>query len=113
LFFTETNKNKYMYSDDKKLTDKEAAQIAKFFCWVLLIAFLFMAYHYVKQCRRADNLEAEKLEGDAGYQKNLKMFCSKMNDTLDQYYLVNKNDLELQAVVHIDTNSFDTITLKK
>lgn len=102
-----------MISDKDRLTDKDALTVAKTTCWILLAALLFMVYHYNKQSNLVADFEAEKLQGDTTYQKTINMFCSKMNDTLDDYYLVNKNDLELQATIHIDTTSLDTITLKK
>jgi hypothetical protein len=99
-------------NNEQRLTADQKLSFAKIIMLLLATALVFMIYYYDKQRDRADDLQAKKDLADSTLQKEKKMFCQKMNDTLDQYYLINKKDLELQAVIHIDTNSLDTITLK-
>lgn len=98
-----------MKTDNKK-TDNKNETTFKVLCAILFFVILFLIHHYDKQRDRADILEEQKTLSDTIHSKD-SLMITRIMDTLDNYYLVNKMDVKLQKVIKLDNNSIQQITI--
>lgn len=91
----------------------KSASNAMFYLTVIgIMMFLLMTYfvyQYNREHKRVQELEAGIVKDDAATKEKLQEFRDNINDTLDNYYMVNKNDLSLITKMQIDTSEMSQI----